>query len=69
MPQPQAPPQPPQAPAKGLSPCDVEALKRCLEQHKGDHKKCEAEVLAFKRACGREAGGNAGGAGQPQRAP
>jgi hypothetical protein len=23
----------------GMSPCDVETLKRCLEQNKGDHKK------------------------------
>lgn len=25
--------------SKSLSPCDVEALKRCLEQNHGDHKK------------------------------
>ncbi|KAI8476403.1 MAG: hypothetical protein J3K34DRAFT_401274 [Monoraphidium minutum] len=49
-------------PLKGLSPCDVEALKRCLEKNSGDQSKCEAEVLAFQRACSREGGGAPGAA-------
>lgn len=40
------------APPGGMSPCDVEALKRCLIEHDGDQKRCQAEVEAFKRACG-----------------
>ena len=35
-----------------MSPCDVEALKRCLIEHDGDQRRCQAEVEAFKRACG-----------------
>ncbi|KMZ63267.1 hypothetical protein ZOSMA_41G01100 [Zostera marina] len=34
-----------------VSSCDVEALKRCLEENKGDQSKCQAHVEAFKSAC------------------
>ncbi|KAK9857163.1 hypothetical protein WJX84_003168, partial [Apatococcus fuscideae] len=30
----------------GVSPCDVQALQKCLAENKGDRKKCEAEVKA-----------------------
>ena len=33
------------------SPCDVEALKKCLERHDGDSSKCQQEVLAFSSSC------------------
>ncbi|KAF6261816.1 hypothetical protein COO60DRAFT_1625229 [Scenedesmus sp. NREL 46B-D3] len=36
---------------KKLSPCDVAALKKCLEENKGDRHKCEKEVAAFQQAC------------------
>lgn len=36
---------------KKLSACDVEALKKCLEENKGDYVKCQAQVEAFKTAC------------------
>ncbi|MQL78503.1 hypothetical protein Taro_010930 [Colocasia esculenta] len=36
---------------KKISACDVEALKRCLDEHKGDYKKCQTEVEAFKLSC------------------
>ncbi|KAG9441280.1 hypothetical protein H6P81_017134 [Aristolochia fimbriata] len=36
---------------KRMSPCDVEALKKCLEEHKGDYVKCQAQVEAFKSSC------------------
>jgi hypothetical protein len=34
-----------------MSPCDVEALKRCLAEHKGDHRK--ARGVRFVCASGR----------------
>ncbi|GKV31157.1 hypothetical protein SLEP1_g39886 [Rubroshorea leprosula] len=33
------------------SPCDVEALKKCLEENKGDYVKCQSEIEAFKSSC------------------
>ncbi|KAL2920703.1 putative dipeptidyl-aminopeptidase B [Bienertia sinuspersici] len=33
---------------KIMSPCDVEALKKCLEENKGDYVKCQAQIEAFK---------------------
>lgn len=36
---------------KIMSPCDVEALKKCLEENKGDYKKCQSQVEAFKTSC------------------
>ncbi|CAI9092247.1 OLC1v1027439C1 [Oldenlandia corymbosa var. corymbosa] len=32
--------------------CDVEALKKCLEEHKGDHLKCQSQIKAFRNSCG-----------------
>lgn len=37
--------------SKKLSACDVEALKKCLEENKGDYVKCKAQVEAFKSSC------------------
>ncbi|KAF5193575.1 hypothetical protein FRX31_016840 [Thalictrum thalictroides] len=36
---------------KIVSPCDVDALKKCLEENKGDRSKCQAEVEAFSKSC------------------
>ncbi|EEF49089.1 conserved hypothetical protein [Ricinus communis] len=36
---------------KVLSPCDVEALKKCLEENKGDYVKCQSQIEAFKSSC------------------
>ncbi|KAL9250923.1 hypothetical protein AKJ16_DCAP04801, partial [Drosera capensis] len=36
---------------KLMSPCDVEALKKCLEENKGDYVKCQAQIEAFKTSC------------------
>lgn len=36
---------------KILSPCDVEALKKCLEENKGDYLKCQSHIEAFKTSC------------------
>ncbi|KMT16370.1 hypothetical protein BVRB_3g055150 [Beta vulgaris subsp. vulgaris] len=36
---------------KIMSPCDVEALKKCLEENKGDYVKCQAQIEAFKTSC------------------
>ncbi len=33
------------------SPCDVAALKRCLDENNGDHKKCKHLVEAFESSC------------------
>lgn len=33
---------------KIMSPCDVEALKKCLRENKGDSVKCQAQVEAFR---------------------
>ena len=35
------------------SPCDVAALKRCLDENKGDHKKCKHLVEAFQSSCSK----------------
>lgn len=36
---------------KNLSPCDVEALKKCLQDNNGDRVKCESQIQAFKSSC------------------
>ncbi|KAM7499673.1 hypothetical protein LguiA_024087 [Lonicera macranthoides] len=36
---------------KIMSPCDVEALKKCLEEHKGNYSKCQSHIDAFKSSC------------------
>ncbi|KAL9264802.1 hypothetical protein AKJ16_DCAP18513 [Drosera capensis] len=36
---------------KLMSPCDVAALKKCLEENKGDYVKCQAQIEAFKTSC------------------
>lgn len=36
---------------KIISACDVEALKKCLEENKGDYVKCQAQIEAFKSSC------------------
>lgn len=33
------------------SACDVEALKKCLEENKGDYVKCQTQIEAFKLSC------------------
>ncbi|KAK9867009.1 hypothetical protein WJX84_000244 [Apatococcus fuscideae] len=38
-----------------LSPCDIQALQKCLADNNGDRKKCEAEVKAFQSACSKPA--------------
>jgi hypothetical protein len=34
------------------SPCQAEALKRCLEENNGDHTRCRKELEAFSTSCG-----------------
>ncbi|KAL5744634.1 hypothetical protein ACOSP7_027500 [Xanthoceras sorbifolium] len=36
---------------KMTSACDVEALKKCLEENKGDYVKCQSHIEAFKSSC------------------
>ncbi|XP_059434274.1 uncharacterized protein LOC132167346 isoform X1 [Corylus avellana] len=36
---------------KIMSPCDVEALKKCLEENNGDYVKCQSQIEAFKSSC------------------
>lgn len=36
---------------KIASSCDVEALKKCLQEHKGDYVKCQSHIEAFKSSC------------------
>ncbi|KAI4324938.1 hypothetical protein MLD38_030379 [Melastoma candidum] len=36
---------------KMRSPCDVEALKKCLEETKGDYLRCQSHIDAFKSSC------------------
>ncbi|KAL1296429.1 hypothetical protein HN51_057121 [Arachis hypogaea] len=36
---------------KLVSSCDVEALKKCLEENKGDYLKCQSHIEAFKSSC------------------
>ncbi|KAK4734549.1 hypothetical protein R3W88_008810 [Solanum pinnatisectum] len=31
--------------------CDVEVLKKCLEENKGDYLKCQSLVEAFRSSC------------------
>ncbi|KAL3650503.1 hypothetical protein CASFOL_006906 [Castilleja foliolosa] len=31
--------------------CDVEALKKCLEENKGDQIKCQHHIEAFRNSC------------------
>ncbi|KAL8050885.1 hypothetical protein ABFX02_06G108700 [Erythranthe guttata] len=33
------------------SPCDVDALRKCLAENKGDRRKCQSHIEAFKNAC------------------
>ncbi|KAL0052887.1 hypothetical protein WJX82_009202 [Trebouxia sp. C0006] len=47
------PPASQEAKATSPSPCDVLALQKCLEQNKGDRKKCAQEVQAFQQACSK----------------
>jgi len=37
--------------AATMTPCDVAALKKCLEEHKGDGEKCKEHIAAFQTAC------------------
>ncbi|CAM6019367.1 unnamed protein product [Sphagnum balticum] len=37
--------------SSNMTPCDVKALKKCLEEHKGDGDKCRQHIAAFKTAC------------------
>ena len=34
------------------SPCQAEALKRCLAENNGDHTRCRRELEAFSSSCG-----------------
>uniref|UniRef100_A0A0A0L2G8 CHCH domain-containing protein n=1 Tax=Cucumis sativus TaxID=3659 RepID=A0A0A0L2G8_CUCSA len=36
---------------KNPSPCDVEALKKCLQENNGDRVKCESQIQAFMFSC------------------
>ncbi|KAE9589066.1 hypothetical protein Lalb_Chr21g0305111 [Lupinus albus] len=36
---------------KIISACDVDALKKCLEDNKGDYVKCQSQIEAFKSSC------------------
>ncbi|CAN4087736.1 unnamed protein product [Withania somnifera] len=31
--------------------CDVEALKKCLEENKGNYLKCQSHIEAFRLSC------------------
>ncbi|CAN0902788.1 hypothetical protein LINGRAHAP2_LOCUS22192 [Linum grandiflorum] len=31
--------------------CDVEELKKCLEENKGNYAKCQSQIEAFKSSC------------------
>jgi hypothetical protein len=33
------------------SPCEVEALKKCLEENSGDGSKCTELIEAFSKSC------------------
>ena len=48
---PAPPPPPPPAPSAPPTPCEVAALKACLDAHAGDRVKCQQEIAAFA-ACG-----------------
>lgn len=36
---------------KRISACNVEALKKCLEENNGDYFKCQSHIEAFKESC------------------
>lgn len=36
-----------------VAPCNVKALKRCLEENGGNKDKCLKEVQAFAASCGQ----------------
>ncbi|CAM8910644.1 unnamed protein product [Rhodiola kirilowii] len=36
---------------KVASACDVDALKKCLEENNGSYVKCQAHIEAFKSTC------------------
>lgn len=36
-----------------MSPCDVKALQKCLEENDGNHLKCIKLVQEFQQACGQ----------------
>ncbi|KAF4351178.1 hypothetical protein CsatB_002850 [Cannabis sativa] len=40
-----------EGPKKKISACDVEALKKCLQENNGDYFKCQPHVEAFKSSC------------------
>ncbi|CAD6220008.1 unnamed protein product [Miscanthus lutarioriparius] len=37
--------------AAAAAACDVEALRRCLEENKGNRVKCQAHIDAFRSSC------------------
>ncbi|BBN19819.1 hypothetical protein MPTK1_8g13920 [Marchantia polymorpha subsp. ruderalis] len=41
---------------KEMSPCDVEVLKRCLEENQGQAEKCREHIAAFQSTCSRSPG-------------
>ena len=43
------------------SPCQADALKRCLEANHGDHTRCRKELEAFSSSCGAAGKGSAQG--------
>lgn len=36
---------------KAAAACDVEALRKCLQENKGDRVKCQAHIDAFRSSC------------------
>ncbi|KAK4796828.1 hypothetical protein SAY86_029154 [Trapa natans] len=36
---------------KIVSPCDVDALKKCLKENNGDQVKCQSQIEAFRTSC------------------
>lgn len=36
------------------SPCDVAALKKCLEENAGDRTKCAAHIASFQKSCSQQ---------------
>lgn len=36
-----------------MTPCQVEALEKCLRENKGDSEKCREEIEAFEQSCSR----------------
>ncbi|KAG8100565.1 hypothetical protein GUJ93_ZPchr0013g35643 [Zizania palustris] len=37
--------------AKKAAACDVEALRKCLEENKDNRAKCQAHIDAFRSSC------------------